>query len=84
MLALVLAGCGGGGSGRQLTDQEFCDRQAENDPVVKQMIMKGAGNLAFQMEGRDQLHAAEQDARLACLRSRGVIPPGGVERQKPS
>ena len=82
LLAMALAGCAG--PDRPLTDQEFCDRRAENAPVVRQLLMKGVGTQHFQLEGADQLHAAEQDARLACLRSRGVIRPGGVERQKPS
>ena len=80
LLALLAGGCAGN---RQLTDEEFCERQAQNDPVVKQMIIKGVGNQHFQLEGQDQLHAAQQDALLACLRSRGVIRRGGVERLKP-
>ncbi len=77
----AMAGCGRGAS--PVSDQEACARQAEDDPVVKEMIIKGAGNPHFLLEGQDQLRAAKQDATLACLRSRGVIRAGGVERQKP-
>jgi hypothetical protein len=81
LLGAALSGCGGGA--RSVTDQEACARQAEDDPVVKEMIVKGAGNPHFQIEGQDQLRAAKQDANLACLRRRGVVRAGGVERQKP-
>ena len=66
-----------------MTDQDACARQANDDPVVKELIIRGAGNPHFQMEGQDQLRAARQDAALACLRARGLVRPGGVERQKP-
>lgn len=65
------------------TDQDACARQANDDPVVKELIIRGAGNPHFQIEGQDQLRAAKQDATLACLRARGVVRQGGVERQKP-
>ena len=79
-LAGLLAGCGGGG--RPLTNEEYCQQQAVNDPQVKELIIKGVSNSNFQFAGKEQLQAAEQDATLACLRRRGVVPPGGVERQK--
>ena len=79
-LAGLLAGCGG--SGRPLTNEEYCQQQAVNDPQVKELIIKGVSNSNFQFAGKEQLQAAEQDATLACLRRRGVVPPGGVERQK--
>ena len=81
LMSGALAGCGRGAS--PATDQEACARQADDDPVVKELIIKGAGNPHFQLEGQDQLRAAQQDATLACLRSRGVCRAGGVERQKP-
>jgi len=79
MLSLVACSVGG----EPQTDQEACARQANDDPVVKELIIRGAGNPHFQMEGQDQLRATKQDAMLACLRARGVVRPGGVERQKP-
>lgn len=79
LLACAVAGCG---SAEPKTDDEICRAQADNDPVVKELILKGTGNPHFLLEGQDQLYAARQDATTACLRSRGVIPPGGVERLK--
>ena len=81
LILLAIAGCSS--ATQPPSEQEVCARQANDDPVVKELIIKGAGNPHFQMEGQDQLRAAKQDATLACLRGRGVIKPGGVERQKP-
>ncbi len=63
--------------------ERACDAAADNDPAVKLLIIKGLGNPYVQMMSQDELKAAKQQARLACLRSRGLAPPGGVERQKP-
>ncbi len=78
--ALLLAGCGGAA---ESPDQRACDRQANEDPAVKQLILTGVGNPYFQSNSQDELRAAKQQARLVCLRSRGLAPAGGVERQKP-
>ena len=61
-----------------------CDKAADNDPAVKLLIMKGLGNPYIQETTQDELKAARQQARLACLRSRGLVPPGGVERPRPT
>lgn len=60
-----------------------CDEAVNNDPAVKLLIIKGLGNPYVQATSQDELRAAKQQARLTCLRSRGLAPPGGVERQKP-
>jgi hypothetical protein len=83
----LLSGCGlfsgGAPTTGPMADQQFCQRQAENDAAVKEIILKGLGNQVYAAEHQDALKAAKQDATIACLRSRGVIAPGGVERQKP-
>ena len=63
--------------------ERACDAAVDNDPTVKHLVMVGLGNPHFALEHDDDLKAARQQARLACLRSRGLAPPGGVERQKP-
>ncbi len=78
-LLLLLAGCGT----NEGPDQRACDRQADEDPIVKQLILKGVGNPYFQNNSQQELSVAKQEARLACLRRRGLAPAGGVERQKP-
>ncbi len=79
LLIALLAGCGT----TESPDQRSCDRAADEDPAVKTLIIKGVGNPYFQSNSQDELNAAKQQARLVCLRSRGLAPPGGVERQKP-
>ena len=81
VLALLLVGCTQ--SAPPTPDEAACARLTNDDPAVKLLIMKGVGNAHFQRENEEVLKAARQDANLRCLRSRGVIPPGGVERQKP-
>ena len=76
----AMAGCGRGAS--PVPDQEACARQAEDDPVVKEMIIKGAGNRTSSSRA-GPAPGGQADATLACLRSRGVVRAGGVERQKP-
>lgn len=64
-------------------DEAACARRANEDPKVKELIIKGVGSENFQLQSQGALSAARQDAIVACLRTRGVIPRGGVERQKP-
>ena len=78
-LLALLAGCGA----PEPPADRACDEAVYNDPAVKLLMMKGAGSEYLQAADQYKLRAAEQDARLACLRSRGLVPPGGVERQKP-
>ena len=76
--ALLLAGCA-----RPDTPEAACARLAENDPVVQELIIKGAGNPAFLAASQEELAFARRQATVACLRSRGLAPPGGVEPQRP-
>ncbi len=79
ILVLLLAACGTAES----PDQRACDAAVNEDPAVKLLIIKGVGNPYFQANSQDELNTAKQEARLTCLRSRGLAPKGGVERQKP-
>ena len=79
-IALLLAGCAGPAPS---ADQVSCERQANDDPLVREMLLKAAGNPHYLLDEQDAMRAAKQDAALRCLRGRGVIRPGGVERQKP-
>lgn len=69
---------------RESPVDQSCDAAVDNDPAVKTLMMKGLGNPFFLDSSQDELKAARQQARLACLRNRGLAPPGGVERQKPT
>jgi hypothetical protein len=79
MTLVLLAACGT----TESPDQRACDAAVNEDPAVKLLIIKGVGNPHFQANSQDELNAAKQEARLTCLRSRGLAPKGGVERQKP-
>ena len=79
LVAMLLAGC----AGKPDTVREACERQALDAPEVKSLLMRAAGNVHFKLTHMDEIAVAKQDATVACLQSRGVIRPGGVERQKP-
>ncbi len=75
---LTLAGCAWFGPG-DTTPQAQCQRQAYNDPEVKQlMTLRLSTNLLNQqLEG--PYNSAVQQATVACLRRRSLAAPGGVE-----
>ena len=79
MAMLLVAGCA---ANRPLTDQEQCERQAENDPAVKLLEEKGLGSPNFQASNLGVLRDTKADAVKACLRTRGIEVRGGVERER--
>ena len=78
LLTLVLAGCASGSPA-----QRACEREAESDPLVKDLEMKGAGSPQFLRDHLEETAQAKKSATYRCLQRTGVIRPGGVERQKP-
>ena len=76
---LLLSAC----APRDTPEVAACRAEVDADPEVRLLIAKGAGSPTFLAENQDTLRAARQRASLTCLRARGVIQPGGVERQKP-
>ena len=83
-LALLLAACGTAQPvTEQTTNERSCARQAESDPAVNELLQKAAGSPAFARNNEDLINTAKQDATVACLRGRGVVRGGGVERQRP-
>ena len=88
LLVLLLLGACGTRSTPEVTMADSalaaaCRAEAERDPAVTDLLMKGAGSPTFLAESQDELKVARQRATLGCLRARGAIRPGGVERQKP-
>jgi hypothetical protein len=79
-LGLLLAACSGGAAPG--TPEQACASQANDDPVVKELVMKGAGTMQFQWDNEQRLVLARRDATLRCLRARGLAPKGGVERPR--
>ena len=59
-----------------------CAAEADGDPTVRLLRMKGAGSEMFMQEHMDDLRLARNDALQACQRGTGQGPRGGVERQR--
>lgn len=78
--AAALSGCGGKPPNPAEAE---CRAQVFADPAVKQMITVQAGSLGLQMGQQAALAEAKRQALLACLRARGLAPPGGVEALRP-
>ena len=74
LILLLLAGCA-----RESAPDAACEAQVDRDPVVRDLMMKGAGSEHFKLENDDVLLQARKRARVACLQGRGVLPKGGVE-----
>jgi hypothetical protein len=78
-LCLLLASCSGPASD---SPEGACARQANDDPAVKELMMKAAGTQQFEWDNAPRIRMAKQDATLRCLRARGLAPKGGVERPR--
>lgn len=79
VVVLLLGACAVGDT----SEMAACKAEAERSPVVRELIAKGAGSPTFLAESQEELKVSRQAAMLGCLRARGAIRPGGVERQKP-
>jgi ABC-type sugar transport system substrate-binding protein len=77
-LAATLAACAGP---PQSAIERRCAAQANDDPVVHGLIIKGLGSPFFQENSQGELRAARRHAEEECLRRQGVLakPRGGVE-----
>jgi hypothetical protein len=81
-ILLMAAACSSPPSSASASQEEACARQANDDPVVRDMLAKAAGNEGWQWHHGNDLRAAKQDAAVRCLRARGLAPKGGVERPR--
>lgn len=72
-LLLLLAGCAQAGN----APDAVCDREANNDPVVKDIIMKQAGVSWLAFSYPNALENARDRAKRACLARIGGLPAGG-------
>ena len=73
LLLLLLGGCATRGNG----PDAVCERDSYDDPTVQRMMMMQAGNPYLAQAQRDDLNAARQQAKRACLRRLGQLPSGG-------
>ena len=72
-VVLLLTGCV---TAAPPAPQAACEREAQDDPVVRDMRMKAAGSPSYLAEEQDTFRNAVQDATLRCLRARGDHPRG--------
>ena len=80
LCVLLLAACA-----TDSTPEGQCERQAYNDPAVKEIIAKGTtGGGEMQADMLVQRKYAIKDATNRCLATKGLMQPGGVERRKQS
>lgn len=82
LLAVLLAGC----AGTDAMPDPQCREAADRDPQVKDKRASNAGKAGIDLTERDRndLALLQKDAYTRCLRLRGLAPPGGVERVRPS
>ncbi len=77
---LLLTACGPTGTG----PDAVCEREAENDPVVKELVIRQGGNSWLAFNDPDALNNARARAKRACLARLGQAPAGGgVESVRP-
>jgi hypothetical protein len=57
-----------------------CRAHADDDPAVKAIIVRNAGNLHLQAADQNELEVERRRAITRCLQARGLAPRGGVER----
>ncbi len=84
LLPLAVAGCAVD-TVKEIPIPKVCEDQVYADPIVKDLIMKGAGTENFRVNHVNQLRAAKDDATIRCMQQKGLARPGGgVERPRVS
>lgn len=76
LLVLLLAGCGASSN----TPLSRCERQADNDPALKEEQAIAAGSLDWQWQNAGRVAATRRAAVDRCLSGTRTRPGGGVER----
>ena len=82
MLPVLLTACSFGASDN--SPQALCERQAYDDPAVREIIGNSAGNYMDGGPQRDQMLWAVRQGTQRCLQKKGLAPPGGVEPVRPT
>ncbi|MDT7949980.1 MAG: hypothetical protein RQ966_00600 [Acetobacteraceae bacterium] len=86
LLLLILAGCGD--SERTIApaplspEEQACAAAADNDPALQQARGIAAGQLDWQWQHGAEIEQLKRDAITRCLKGRGLLPRGGVERAR--
>ena len=85
LLPLLVAACADSPSiaPAPLSPQEqACAAQVDQDPAFKEAMAISAGRLEWQWQHEPEIQQIKRDAITRCLRSRGLMPRGGVERAR--
>jgi hypothetical protein len=75
-LLIALAGCSHPPPAPGAAIPSVCEDQVYADPVVKDLIMKGAGSESFRASHMNQLKDAKLDAARRCMLQKGIAQPG--------
>jgi hypothetical protein len=85
MVPLLLGACNAGPqiAAAPLTPQEqACATQADQDPELRAARGIAAGQLEWQYQHAPEMEQVKRDAITRCLKARGLMPRGGVERAR--
>jgi hypothetical protein len=86
MLPLLVAACADTTPGivpAPLSPQEqACAAQADQDPKLQEVRAISAGRLEWQWQHEPEIQQIKRDAIMRCLRGRGQVSRGGVERAR--
>ncbi len=79
LLLALPAGCTSGPPSTAGGPEAYCERQAENDPTVKQLEIQNMGLYAPPPDQQPDTRLAKRRALQKCLSEKGVQLRGGVE-----
>lgn len=84
LLPLVLMGCSGPtvAPGPLSAVEQACAAQIDDDPAVRETRAISAGRLVWEWQHKPEIDQIKRDAMTRCLRARGQISRGGVERPR--
>lgn len=80
LVLTLLVGC----AATPTTPERACADQVNRDPVVHELMLKGAGVEEFRQNHIEDMNMARARALRECLGGRGLIRPGGVEARRPT
>ena len=82
---LWLAGCGGSSpivSAPISPQEQACAAQADQDPALKEARAISAGQPNWEFQHEPEIRQMTRDAITRCLKARGLMSRGGVERPR--
>ena len=62
--------------------EEACATQADQDPALQEARGVASGRLDWLWQHEPEMEQIKRDAVTRCLKSRGLLPRGGVEKAR--